>query len=239
MRPWYCAALSPCSLLLLFLGSVHAFSCHHLVIDYCVGCQWGLRSVWMGQELLTKHPRVNQVTLQPSNKAGTFVMWQINNNSNHTLLWDRKEQGGFPELDDVWDALKRADDNKEPVMLNDPLSVMEIAMPNVEICFTPSTLLRAAYLGQELLRTFDDFEIRSITLSSSHEFAISLDSTRLFDANVFPATKVLKQKVRDALVPHKNLGHSDVSSNDGASKEALDTMDDDEAEDARRYFGVA
>ena len=233
------SSLSPYNLLLFLLGTlvanptVVAFS-SHVTIDYCVGCRWGLRSVWMAQELLTKHPHVTQVTLQPSDIAGTFIMRQTNKNQE---LWDRKEQGGFPELDDVWDALREAD--KEPPNHNDN-EMVDVATPNVEICFTPSTLLRAAYLGQELLTTFDEFEIRSVTLSSSNEFSIALDGTLLFDGNHFPATKVLKQKVRDALVPDKDLGHSDHKpSQSNETKDTIETMDDDEAEDARRYFGVA
>ena len=51
----------------------------------------------------------------------------------------------------------------------------------------------------------------------------------------FPEVKELKQLVRDILAPSKDLGHSD-------NKERItkddDEMDDDTAEEMRRYYGV-
>lgn len=52
----------------------------------------------------------------------------------------------------------------------------------------------------------------------------------------FPEVKEIKQMIRDKINPDKDLGHSDVQKVD--DNEEADTMDDDEAAEARRYFGV-
>ena len=51
----------------------------------------------------------------------------------------------------------------------------------------------------------------------------------------FPEVKELKQLVRDILAPSKDLGHSD--NKDRINKDD-DEMDDDTAEEMRRYYGV-
>lgn len=49
----------------------------------------------------------------------------------------------------------------------------------------------------------------------------------------FPQPKELKQMIRDKVAPSKDLGHSDTTQLKG-----VDTIDDDEAEELRKYFGV-
>jgi predicted Rdx family selenoprotein len=49
----------------------------------------------------------------------------------------------------------------------------------------------------------------------------------------FPQPKELKQMIRDKVAPSKYLGHSDTIQLKG-----VDTIDDDEAEELRKYFGV-
>ena len=46
----------------------------NLVIEYCPGCRWLLRSAWMAQEILTTfETEIEQVSLRPSrNEAGRF-----------------------------------------------------------------------------------------------------------------------------------------------------------------------
>lgn len=51
----------------------------------------------------------------------------------------------------------------------------------------------------------------------------------------FPEVKEIKQMIRDKIVPDKDLGHSDVVQEE---KYDNDDMDEDEAAEARRYFGV-
>jgi len=62
----------------------------------------------------------------------------------------------------------------------------------------------------------------------------------------FPETKELKQRIRDIVSPEKDLGHSDVdkiSSSPVVEFEGEDdvddaAMDDEKAEEMRKYFGV-
>lgn len=52
-----------------------------------------LKSFWMAQELLTTFEKdLDAVTIIPSSTKGIFAV-RLNGNE---LLWDRKEQGGFP-----------------------------------------------------------------------------------------------------------------------------------------------
>lgn len=64
-----------------------------IIIKYCPKCRWLLRSSWMAQELLTTfETEINELTLQPSS-VGIFKIYV-----NETLIWCRKENGGFPEI---------------------------------------------------------------------------------------------------------------------------------------------
>ena len=69
-----------------------------VAITYCTQCRWLLRAAWFQQELLTTfHRELGEVALRPST-GGVFRV-----EVDGVLLWDRKEQGGFPEIT----ALKR------------------------------------------------------------------------------------------------------------------------------------
>jgi selenoprotein W-related protein len=64
-----------------------------LVIRYCTGCRWMMRAAWVAQELLvTFEQELAEVALAPGS-GGIFQIWL-----NDERLWDRKEDGGFPEL---------------------------------------------------------------------------------------------------------------------------------------------
>ena len=64
-----------------------------LEITYCTQCRWLLRAGWTAQELLTTFPAdLGEVALVPGT-GGVFMV-----RLDDDLLWDRKEQGGFPEL---------------------------------------------------------------------------------------------------------------------------------------------
>lgn len=84
----------------------------------------------------------------------------------------------------------------------------------IEYCPKCKWLLRAAYMAQELLTTFED-DIYGITLHPSEisgRYNISVDGDKIFDRKEqgrFPEIKELKQLVRDKVNPGKNLGHSD------------------------------
>jgi len=90
--------------------------------------------------------------------------------------------------------------------------------PSITIEYCPKCrwLLRAAYMAQELLTTFED-DLLGITLKPSEisgRYTISIGNDILFDRKRegrFPEIKELKQKVRDVVQPGKDLGHSDKS----------------------------
>ncbi|MFD3274620.1 SelT/SelW/SelH family protein [Aquirufa echingensis] len=75
-------------------------------------------------------------------------------------------------------------------------------------------LLRATYVAQELLTTFEK-ELGGICLEPSDtagEFAILCEDDVLFDRKTnggFEEIKIIKQLVRDYVCPEKPLGHSD------------------------------
>ena len=62
-------------------------------IRYCTQCQWLLRRARYAQELLsTFGEQLTEVALSPSH-GGTFEIW-----CGDTLLWERKRDGGFPDI---------------------------------------------------------------------------------------------------------------------------------------------
>jgi selenoprotein W-related protein len=88
--------------------------------------------------------------------------------------------------------------------------------PNVSItyCRLCGWLLRAAWMGQELLSTFAE-ELRSLTLvpdDTGGVFEVRVDGKTIWsraDAGRFPEIKELKQLVRDQIAPGRDLGHVD------------------------------
>lgn len=75
-------------------------------------------------------------------------------------------------------------------------------------------MLRATYMAQELLTTFED-DVYGVTLHPSEisgRYNITIDGIKIFDRKEqgrFPEIKELKQLVRDVVNPGKDLGHSD------------------------------
>ncbi|RME34737.1 MAG: SelT/SelW/SelH family protein [Gammaproteobacteria bacterium] len=83
----------------------------------------------------------------------------------------------------------------------------------IEYCSQCRFILRAAWLAQELLMTFD-LELGEVALipGSGGVFEVRLDGETLFSrqqAGRFPEAKELKQLVRDRICPDRDLGHSD------------------------------
>lgn len=87
--------------------------------------------------------------------------------------------------------------------------------PSIEItyCTQCRWLLRAAWLAQELLTTFEqDLSGVNLKPGDSGVFAVTLDQQLLFSrkaAGRFPEARELKQLVRDVIAPTRDLGHSD------------------------------
>jgi predicted Rdx family selenoprotein len=139
----------------------------------------------------------------------------------------------------------------------------------IAYCIGCRWMLRAAYFAQELLSTFTNdiasvslvpsrppspggiFQVQLQRYIASSGTADSQDQTSdcdyqsilLWDRTNqgrFPETKELKQMVRDQLNPTKYLGHSDTKEAQAQSPSpTLDEMDDEDAEQARAFFGVA
>ncbi|MEW5007889.1 MAG: SelT/SelW/SelH family protein [Cycloclasticus sp.] len=93
--------------------------------------------------------------------------------------------------------------------------------PRVEIeyCTQCRWLLRAAWLAQELLTTFEE-ELGGVTLvpSTGGRFEINFTATEARtliwsrkEEGRFPEAKEAKQRIRDLLCPDRSLGHSDVT----------------------------
>lgn len=83
----------------------------------------------------------------------------------------------------------------------------------IRYCTQCRWLLRAAWMAQELLTTFEQ-EIGEVALipGSGGVFEVFVGETRIWsrgEEGRFPDIKELKQLVRDRVAPHKELGHSD------------------------------
>lgn len=87
--------------------------------------------------------------------------------------------------------------------------------PRVQIvyCTQCRWLLRAAWLAQELLTTFQD-ELGEVALcpGSGGVFEVRVDGNTVWsraEEGRFPEAKELKQRIRDRVAPDRDLGHSD------------------------------
>ena len=86
--------------------------------------------------------------------------------------------------------------------------------PRVEIeyCTQCRWLLRAAWVAQELLTTFDG-ELLEVVLRPGLGgiFVVCLDGEQIWDRKLqgFPDLPQLKQLIRDRVAPERDLGHSD------------------------------
>ncbi len=74
----------------------------HITITYCTGCNWLLRAGWMAQELLsTFKDDLGGVTIIPDSTGGVFEI-----RSDKTVIWERKRDGGFPEMKELKTRLR-------------------------------------------------------------------------------------------------------------------------------------
>ncbi|KAF9008681.1 Rdx family-domain-containing protein [Cyathus striatus] len=87
-----------------------------ITIEFCDRCRWLHRATWVQTELFLTFPppAIGSITLVPLNadeSAGRFRVWLSMDSRPPVLIWDRKLEGGFPELK----ALKqRVRDHIEP-----------------------------------------------------------------------------------------------------------------------------
>ncbi len=83
----------------------------------------------------------------------------------------------------------------------------------IEYCTQCHWLLRAAWMAQELLTTFEK-ELGEVALVPGRGgiFEVRLEGETIFSRQQqgrFPEAKELKQLVRDRIAPDRDLGHSD------------------------------
>jgi len=90
-----------------------------------------------------------------------------------------------------------------------------VPLPQLEIeyCRQCRWLLRAAWMAQELLTTFEE-ELGGVTLmpGTGGVFIIRAGDVVIWsrkEQGRFPDIAELKQHVRDVIAPEKSLGHSD------------------------------
>ena len=90
---------------------------------------------------------------------------------------------------------------------------MSTHVVEIEYCTQCRWLLRAAWLAQELLTTFDaDLNAVSLMPGTGGVFEVRLNGATLFSrktAGRFPESKELKQLIRDVIAPERDLGHSE------------------------------
>lgn len=88
----------------------------------------------------------------------------------------------------------------------------------IEYCAKCRFMMRAAWIAQELLQTFDQ-ELTEVTLRPSQTagiFQILLNQHPIWDRKTDGNPldiKYIKQQVRDHIAPEKDLGHSDTTEN--------------------------
>jgi selenoprotein W-related protein len=83
----------------------------------------------------------------------------------------------------------------------------------IEYCTQCRWLLRAAWMAQELLTTFErDLGRVSLLPGTGGIFEVRLNKETIFSRKEharFPESKELKQRIRDRIDPSRPLGHSD------------------------------
>jgi selenoprotein W-related protein len=84
----------------------------------------------------------------------------------------------------------------------------------IEYCVQCRWLLRAGWVAQELLTTFQG-EIGEVALlpGAGGIFEVRIDDDVIWsrtEAGRFPEMKELKRLVRDRIAPNRDLGHSDL-----------------------------
>jgi selenoprotein W-related protein len=90
---------------------------------------------------------------------------------------------------------------------------MTLPIVEIEYCRQCRWLMRAAWMAQELLSTFEE-EIAGVMLKSGTGgvFLISVGEEAVWsrgEEGRFPEITELKQRVRDKVAPDKSLGHTE------------------------------
>jgi selenoprotein W-related protein len=96
---------------------------------------------------------------------------------------------------------------------NAPAGARALPRVTIEYCRQCRWLLRAAWMAQEILSTFED-EVGGVTLvpGTGGVFVVAVDGATVWsrkDEGRFPEIAELKQRVRDRVAPERDLGHAD------------------------------
>ncbi|PIL36789.1 hypothetical protein GSI_00479 [Ganoderma sinense ZZ0214-1] len=74
-----------------------------VTIEFCDRCRWLHRATWVSTELFLTFPTpalkvINIMPLNSEETGGRFRVWLFLDGQPPALVWDRKVEGGFPEL---------------------------------------------------------------------------------------------------------------------------------------------
>lgn len=98
--------------------------------------------------------------------------------------------------------------------MSNPAQTEQKPHVTISYCIGCNWLLRAAWMSQELLSTFQD-QLGGVTLIPGEiggTFEITLDGNLIWERKRdggFPDVKELKSRVRDCINPEQSLGHLD------------------------------
>lgn len=98
---------------------------------------------------------------------------------------------------------------------------MQKPVVTISYCIGCNWLLRAGWMAQELLSTFQD-QLGGVTLIPNDiggTYEIRLNDTLVWERKRdggFPDVRELKSRVRDLIAPEQDLGHLDRPVGDGA-----------------------
>lgn len=92
-------------------------------------------------------------------------------------------------------------------------TIQPLPLVEIQYCRQCRWLLRAGWTAQELLTTFEA-ELGGVALlpGTGGVFEVRVDGAVIWSRKSegrFPELKELKQRLRDRIAPHRDLGHSD------------------------------
>lgn len=101
------------------MESTTAVQLPKVAIRFCVQCKWNLRAAYYAQELLqTFSNTIGEISLIPVT-GGIFTITlyteaatseEVQTSVTETLIWDRKQDGGFPETKDLKNRIRNVID---------------------------------------------------------------------------------------------------------------------------------
>jgi selenoprotein W-related protein len=190
-------------------------------IEYCTGCKWMLRAAWLSQELLTTfQDELHSVSLVPSKPpapAGTFL---ITLNDDITI-WSRKDEGRFPEAKEVKQRIR------------------DVIQPDKSLGHSDTHERKAARKTEPAggQNGSDSDPLRRATESNEIKDSLAILS--------FEQTVQYSSSSSSSVTTSPSIGEEKCSECNDERKEMIRKMqmqfkdlDDDDAMEMKRYFGV-